>query len=299
MRFIKKNYIGLLIMFFLIIVFIWGLQSTKKDFNNMYDAGEYTYSYCLENNVNNDRCNYLIENHDNKEVMTADTLTIFFTSLMSHNNSWINYILVILIVFPTMFYFCKLCKSKMAINILDRKSYFLFLKNNIINCYKKIWIIMVPLIILFVFSYLYSGHFNYTYIINSGGYYSFYVDANPIIFIILYILCIFLFFIFFTNLGLIVVRKNHNIIVVIIESFLLFIVVDIILELLLGVIMSNILFNGFSSRFNIVNILNIGYAQNIFEMLLLPISLVIISFILVIIIYKKKEKFIIDCEKNN
>ena len=42
MRFIKKNYIGLLIMFFLIIVFIWGLQSTKKDFNNMYDAGEYT-----------------------------------------------------------------------------------------------------------------------------------------------------------------------------------------------------------------------------------------------------------------
>ena len=218
---------------------------------------------------------------------------------MSHNNSWINYILVILIVFPTMFYFCKLCKSKMAINILDRKSYFLFLKNNIINCYKKIWIIMVPLIILFVFSYLYSGHFNYTYIINSGGYYSFYVDANPIIFIILYILCIFLFFIFFTNLGLIVVRKNHNIIVVIIESFLLFIVVDIILELLLGVIISNILFNGFSSRFNIVNILNIGYAQNVFEMLLLPISLVIISFILVIIIYKKKEKFIIDCEKNN
>ena len=158
---------------------------------------------------------------------------------------------------------------------------------------------MVPLIILFVFSYLYSGHFNYTYLINSGGYYSFYVDANPIIFIILYILCIFLFFIFFTNLGLIVVRKNHNIIVVIIESFLLFIVVDIILELLLGVIISNILFNGFSSRFNIVNILNIGYAQNVFEMLLLPISLVIISFILVIIIYKKKEKFIIDCEKNN
>lgn len=80
---------------------------------------------------------------------------------------------------------------------------------------------------------------------------------------------------------------------------MLFIVVDIILELLLGVIMSNILFNGFSSRFNIVNILNIGYAQNIFEMLLLPISLVIISFIVVIIIYKNKEKFIIDCEKNN
>lgn len=155
---------------------------------------------------------------------------------------------------------------------------------------------MVPLIILFVFSYLYSGHFNYTYIINSGGYYSFYVDANPIIFIILYILCIFLFFIFFTNLGLIVVRKIIILLLLLLKVFA-FIVVDIILELLLGVIMSNILFNGFSSRFNIVNILNIGYAQNIFEMLLLPISLVIISFIVVIIIYKNKEKFIIDCEK--
>lgn len=299
MKFIKKNYMSLLIMFFLIIVFTLGLLKSKKDFNNMYSSSEYTYLYCIKNNLDNDRCNYLIENHNNKEVMTADTFTVFFTSLMSQNNSWINYILIILIVLPTLFQFCKLCKSKVTINILDRKQYSSFLRNIIIDCYKKIWILIIPIILLFIFSYVYSGHFNYTYIINSGAYYSFYVNLNPIVYIILYVFCIFLFFIFFTNIGLIIARKNHNIIIVAIESFLFFIVIDILLELVLGLIISNILYNGFSSRFNLVNILNIGYAQNIFEMIILPVCLVIISFIILKIIYKSKENFIIDCEKNN
>ena len=299
MNFIKNNYMSLLIMFFLIIVFTLGFLKSKKDFDSMYSSSEYTYLYCIKNNLDNDRCNYLIENHNNKEIMTADTFTIFFTSLMSQNNSWINYILIILIVLPTLFHFCKLCKSKMTINILDRKQYSRFLKNIIIDCYKKIWILIIPIVLLFIFSYVYSGHFNYTYIINSGAYYSFYVNLNPIVYIILYVFCIFLFFIFFTNIGLIIARKNHNIIIVVIESFLFFIVIDIILELVLGLIISNILYNGFSSRFNLVNILNIGYAQNIFEMITLPVCLVIISFIILKIIYKSKEKFIIECEKNN
>ena len=59
------------------------------------------------------------------------------------------------------------------------------------------------------------------------------------------------------------------------------------------------LYNTFSSRFNIVNILNIGYAKNVFEMIFLPLCLVIISLVILIIAYKNKEKFIIDCEKNN
>ena len=299
MKFIKNNYISLTIMLFTIIILVIAFFSTKNEYDSMYSSSENTYYYCIENNIENERCEFLIENHNNKELMTADTITVFYSVLMSPNNNWINYILVILIILPSLFHFCKLCKSKMTINILNREKYTSFLKENIINSYKKIWVLIIPLTILFIISYLYSGHFNYTYVINSGAYYSFYVDYNPIIYILLYVVCISLFLIFFINLGLIVARKNHNIIIVIIESFLFFIAIDIILELVGGLFISKLLYNSFSSRINIVNILNIGYAQNIIEMIMLPLSLVVISFLIIMIKYKNKEKLIIDCEKNN
>ncbi len=299
MEFIKKNYISIIIMFFLVIILLIAFILITKDFNSMYASSERTYLYCIEQSIDNDRCNYLIANHNNKEIMTADIFTVFFTTLMSSKINWINYVLIILIGLSSLLYFCKLCKSKMTNNILERENYSNFIKKTILNCYKKFWVLFIPLLLLFIFSCLYSGHFNYSYIINSGGYYSFYVDMNPVLYIILYILSIFMFFMFFINIGLIIARKNHNIVIVIIESLLAFIIIDIIIELMFGFILSNVLYNTFSSRFNIVNILNIGYAKNVFEMIFLPLCLVIISLVILIIAYKNKEKFIIDCEKNN
>lgn len=297
MKFLKKNLISIVSMLIILIIFMLSFFSVKKEYDSMYSSQKNLYYSCLENK--NDNCLEYIKEFEGNDVKTADTITVFFTSLMEQKASIMNYLLVIFLVVPSLIPFCKMCKNKIINNILNRKKYNEFLKEAFINCYKNIWIIFIPLLILFIASLIYSGHFNYDYILNSESYYSFYVYINPLIYCILYFVSILLFTIFYINIGLIVARKNSNIAIVGIESFLLFILIDIIFEIIFGLLISKIIFNSFSSRFNLLNILNIGYAKNILEMILIPLILVIITFIILKIIYKSKEKFIIDCNKNN
>ena len=297
MEFLKKNLISIVSMLIILIIFMLSFFSVKKEYDSMYSSQKNLYYSCLENK--NDNCLEYIKEFEENDVKTADTITVFFTSLMEQKASIMNYLLVIFLVVPSLIPFCKICKNKIINNILNRKKYNEFLKETFINCYKKVWIIFIPLLILFIASLIYSGHFNYNYILNSESYYSFYVYINPLIYCILYFVSILFFTIFYINIGLIVARKNSNIAIVGIESFLLFIIIDIIFEIIFGFLISKIIFNSFSSRFNLLNILNIGYAKNILEMILIPLILVIISFVILKIIYKSKEKFIIDCNKNN
>ena len=297
MEFLKKNLISIVSMLIILIIFMLSFFSVKKEYDSMYSSQKNLYYSCLENK--SDNCLEYIKEFEENDVKTADTITVFFTSLMEQKASIMNYLLVIFLVVPSLIPFCKICKNKIINNILNRKKYNEFLKETFINCYKNIWIIFIPLLILFIASLMYSGHFNYDYILNSESYYSFYVYMNPLIYCILYFVSILFFTIFYINLGLIVARKNSNIAIVGIESFLLFILIDIILEIIFGLLISKIIFNSFSSRYNLLNILNIGYAKNILEMILIPLILVIITFIILKIIYKSKEKFIIDCNKNN
>ena len=297
MEFLKKNLISIVSMLIILIIFMLSFFSVKKEYDSMYSSQKNLYYSCLENK--SDNCLEYIKEFEENDVKTADTITVFFTSLMEQKASIMNYLLVIFLVVPSLIPFCKICKNKIINNILNRKKYNEFLKETFINCYKNIWIIFIPLLILFIASLIYSGHFNYDYILNSESYYSFYVYMNPLIYCILYFVSILFFTIFYINLGLIIARKNSNIAIVGIESFLLFILIDIILEIIFGLLISKIIFNSFSSRYNLLNILNIGYAKNILEMILIPLILVIITFIILKIIYKSKEKFIIDCNKNN
>lgn len=296
----KNIIINILMISMLMILLCFSFFKNTSDWNSIYKNQENIYNKCFEIDYsNNASCKYLIENHDNINALTADTISIFLSSLTSPSTSWINYILIIILIFPSLLSICQLFKSRAITNILNRQKYTDVIKHLLKDALKGIYIVIIPLIFLFIISYLYSGHFNYNYILYSGSYYSFYANINPILYIAFYFICISLFCIFLINIGLIIARKNHNIIIVLIESFLLFIAIDIFLELIFGVLLSNIIFGGFSSRINLVNILNIGYAQNIIEMIITPTILALGSFIVVIIKYKNKEALITDCEKNN
>jgi len=170
-----------------------------------------------------------------------------------------------------------------------------------LNCYKPIIIFPVILLFLYLLCFIYSGHFDTSWAVQFeyNMYLSFWYKSNLILFLIIYFLSIFIYTISLLNIGLIISRKNHNLIVVTIESFLLFIAIDIIIELFFGIVLSRLLGNGFSSRLNILNFFNVGYATTILEMILYSTLFVIMTFIVLIIVYNNKEKFIIDIEKNN
>ena len=51
--------------------------------------------------------------------------------------------------------------------------------------------------------------------------------------------------------------------------------------------------------FNIMNLLIFNINYGVSKLLIFTISFFLLTFILVLILYKNKEKLIIDCEKNN
>lgn len=158
-------------------------------------------------------------------------------------------------------------------------------------------VIIIPIIIIWIIILKNTFNQNYNYAVNYFPIF-WHVKYNIYFYILISIMSIILFLLTFTNISLIILRKNQNIALIAIESFLIFIAIDIIIEVLFGWLLSNILFNVFNSNLNIVNILSLGYANNFKEMIMLPMILYVITLIILIFKYINKEKFIIDIEKN-
>jgi len=302
--FLLKNKLYYIISILIVLfITIFAFYKTTVDWNSVYtNQTRFLNMYCLEdeNGLTDNNCQYLIENNNQKKT-TADTTTIYMSVLMSKYWTPINYFAILLLILPGLSNFIKILKSKFALNSLQRTTYKKFLIKQMLNCYKPIIIFPVILLFLYLLCFIYSGHFDTSWAVQFeyNMYLSFWYKSNLILFLIIYFLSIFIYTISLLNIGLIISRKNHNLIVVTIESFLLFIAIDIIIELFFGIVLSRLLGNGFSSRLNILNFFNVGYATTILEMILYSTLFVIMTFIVLIIVYNNKEKFIIDIEKNN
>ena len=269
-------------------------DNVTNNWNKLYNVEE---TFCKNREHSEIKeCEYYISGQKSKT--TADTLTIFSSTLYNHNFVWINCVAILFIILPCLYDFCKVLKSKMIVNMFNRDNYYHVLKKCFFSCLQNSFVVIIPLLILLICSYIYSGHFDFTYALNMGNR-DFYFKANPFIYILLYMLSIYMFTIFFINIGLIVARKNHSIIVVLIESFLVFLAIDVVIEIVIGTIIGNIIVGGRISRFNILNVLYVNYASNYLDMILFPLILLILSFIILKLKYNNKEKFIIDIEKNN
>lgn len=294
---IRKNIIiNLLISIIFFIVLIFNFNNTKKMFNMEKESENRYYNYCINNNIKTDGCNETILNH-NKEN-GVDAITFYKIMTISGKTNYLNYTLIILISLCSCFTVCKLYKNKSIVNFLDRKKFSSVKIKMLLKCYMSSLVIIIPIILLWILCFINTCSVNYAYAIKNFPIF-WHVNYSPYLYVIFYIIAISLFCLFFINISLIIARKNHNIVVVVIESFLTFVGIDIFIEVVFGWIISNILYGEFTSRFNILNILSVGYAKNLNEMIILPLILYVISFVILYFTYKNKEKFIIDVEKNN
>ena len=113
MEFLKKNLISIVSMLIILIIFMLSFFSVKKEYDSMYSSQKNLYYSCLENK--NDNCLEYIKEFEENDVKTADTITVFFTSLMEQKASIMNYLLVIFLVVPSLISFCKICKNKILL----------------------------------------------------------------------------------------------------------------------------------------------------------------------------------------
>ncbi len=292
----KNKLLPLTFIGLLVLAFIPFLQNAINDYKTIQ----------LENRLKNDcynnqngfeleseHCNYII-NYQHPKI---DTLTIFNQSISSIIFDIFIYVAPLFIMLCSIWTIIKEYQSGFFKKYLIRLNYPTYLKKTLLTAYKSAFILPIIMIFLFGISYFLAGHFDYTAAINLG-YSTFKIDnlSHPFIFMFSFILNKFFFSLFYINLGLLFMYKNRNILVAILESYLFFIAIEIINEVLI----SSLLF------YKILHI-SIGYNLYILDcysdagintLVYLGISFLyaFISFVVLYFVYKNKEKTIIQSE---
>lgn len=204
----------------------------------------------------------------------------------------------LMVIFPIVYKLSEEFRSKYIKNYLQRNEYNEYIKSIIKRSYK--YILIVPILLLsfaVVASICSKLNFDPRYDIafsrlssEIGTYY------NKPFFYISYILIILFNMGIYINIGLIILRKNKNFFVALIESFVAIYVFLCFTFIIIGIGIQKI-FNIPAESINLLEIYTWSNISNIGLYLLVNIVYFVVSFILVIIVYKNKEKFIKECEK--
>ncbi len=296
-QFIKNNLISIIL--FLILLSI-GLYSTSKYinwYNNYEKIVEKNIQECKDSKIEEQiiSCKDIIELSNEK--IKSDYF--YMTNEIMRDYSKITYILFLFISLPVLYEVCKIFKNKHLLYELTRENYSNF-KNKIIrNSYIKSMILPLSILIIQIIILIYCNGFTTSVYFKD----SIMIDniINPYLYFITIIIRLIIISIIYTNIALIVVRKQHDFYIASILSYLLFIGIELILEFLIGVILFDNLFKMSSMELyiNIINVFNLNLEKG-YMLLYLPIIIVlIITSIILYFEYRNKEKLIIDCEKNN
>lgn len=305
--FIKGNKITILVIILLIIWFSFGIGTYIK---------EYGYEARLKMvDVTIDKCNDLdyesdaflkkvcvdavnIKNNPQRNEIMDDTLTAFYVILTSPQMFYISLIMPLLLMISAIEKFHKKLKNGFIKNELSRMKYSKVLNNNFLEAYKKIFLFIGILLIVLFISYLISGHFVYHENVNCYEENLWIYKSYPL-YLIIYFINIALHYVFCMNIALCICKKNKNVFLTIIISFLIWLTLDILTEVILTVYVLPDIFNVYLNidSFNLFAI----YAWRIKDGNLLPfyfsIVLFALSFLWLFITYRKKESVVIASER--
>ncbi len=296
----KLLIVSILLIPLLIWIFYCFLDYVNHDGTSNYN--EVVYKNCIEESeyyaTYPDKCDYIISNYNNPKKMTFDTMLIFYEITIKPNLQNLNLFIIVFAVAIALYYQNQLLKNKVVVNILNRTSHKNYIKKLLVESYKYAWLVPLVMLFLFILCFIYSGHFDSSYrnLFNVDD--NFFYNMNIIVFMVEYMFSLALFNIFLINIGLIAMRKNHNLVVIIIESFLIYIGLDLVIEMFVGHFLSKIM-NGNISPISLFNQFSLVYYNSVLQSIIVELGLVIVSTLIVYLMYKNKEKLIIDCEKNN
>lgn len=298
-RLVKEN--KLLIISFLIVIGV--LLYNIIEYNDWFKANkeliETRIQECKSEPITEEQeiCNELLNSYHEPNPDFYYTVTV-----LSSDMDILIYLMFTLISIPVLYYVCNLFKSRNILYLLTRENYKQMKKNILLKAYKSSLILPIIYLIIIVFSLIYCRGFNI------DSYYAlmptkelFNEIINPYIYVIALIFKALLTGLIYVNIALIVARKNHNFYLSSLLSYILFIAIEIFLEALVGYIIFGKLLHIDSMMiyFNIMNIFSMNLSKGYIAVFIPLIVLFSISTIILSLVYKNKEKLVIDCDKNN
>lgn len=270
-----------------IISFIKDEKKTKQNYNDFYykcQNEEYKIDKFLCNKYSS-----TIKNRD--ALSTFGYITIIYSSL-----NVLQMVAPLLIIIVSTIYFHKMLRKGYLINSLTRANYESTLKKIYFKTLRYSLIMPIFLLVIFIISCIISGNFDYKYGISMYGFDAFGIDnyKNIFIFIPIYLLNFKLRSVFWINIAVYNCKYNKNSIVSIIVSYIEYIMLFIIFELIFG----NLFFRGseYMYYFNLPNIWAYTEVSRI-GMTCFSTILVVITTSIVYLTYKSKEKIVKELEK--
>ena len=293
-------------LFFIIVLILsicFALSSVKvaNDVKNNQENLSNNHQKTIED------CNKVVEGETNYEVCQIilkednpyEKLDIYDLGFEIINNyifyGYNVFFFLFIIIAGSCLYVTKYLRSEILKNTNHRKSYGKIKKELFISSWKYAIIVPVMLLICYIIMYIYTN----TYIIsdinmeaNNLNEYNF--GNNMLLYNALVLGLI------YTNVTLLIARKEHNYILAVIKSFLAIIGIELFLEIVLNGLVLPVVFKFYDGGFlNIIDMSALQLSSGFYPKIIFITVLMIISFVLVFISYKDKESLIIDCEKND
>lgn len=274
MRESKIKFIGLFVIIFILVILSY--IQVYRTYGGKNNSNDYIDGY---NNVCNSEDKTKV-NYCDLDITglpgTPDTYTIFFNIIRSDILYHLPVFGILLIIIFSLGSVNRIFKSKYLYYFVQRKEYKLFLKNMLINSYKYVLVIPFMTGLIYLLSLTISNHGPNALSIAMGTITFDTIAYNTAGFLILYTINIMLKWLLFINLGLIMLSKNRKFIFTIIEVYIVYFLLEVVFELL-------------PEYFWIFDFYN-PKTYSIYIYILVALIQFIISFIIVILIYKNKEK---------
>ncbi len=294
-RFLKNNILIIVIMVIVSILLLNGGYKSLQEYKGYVNADQQLIKECEKEGTNQKEwCEEILKNKD----VELDFYTVFADAL-TWQVQYIGYVAFLIVVIPTMIKVCKKLKYKQIINSNSRESYHSFLKKLLKTAYQYIWVLALLSLIMMI-PIMMNTSLNPEYaIIKSHGMWKSNIIYHPVLFVISYVINVTLYSMIFVHIALLVVRKQQKTIPCILFSYVLYLAIEIFLETVVRLIIIRGIFHSeLGMILNIINVFGMNDLYGVGTLLLVNLCMVLISFALVYLAYKNKEKFVIQCEKN-
>ncbi len=302
----RKN---LLVIIFLLLGFVVAGQIffiNNKNITSEIKIIEKTKKYCINNieNITQDEAKQSCEKIMNNDyVIQSQNFYVKFASSYLDVIGYFNIVASLIIFIVSIYKVVNVFKDRVVISVLEREKYSHFIRKLIFKMYRYCWFWVAIMLLIFGVCMI-NSTFDSETLINSGMSWKKSLMDNVPMFIFLYLLNILIFTIFYLNIALIAIRKQHNYFLAVIKSFLIIIGIEIFLEIVVQSIFFGKILGNYDAGlvFNIMNLFSFNvdeYSHGLVSLFSFNCICLLISYLVMYMAYHNKEKLIIDCEKNN
>lgn len=245
-------------------------------------------------------------------LLNFDTITTFFYILCNSELSILNILGPICVIIASTKVIHNEIHSGMIKNYLVREDYGKYIKKVFLTSLKGCWILPAALLVLFIGCYMYTKSFDvskslpvflgyakdgtpmYT---GSSVMVEFEFYNYPIRLMITFFVVLIIHSIFYTNIGLIVAKKNKNFIISVVVSLFTFIALDVFSEIILKIIIIQIFGHKFGDIFNLMGIYVYSDFYDLNHLIIYSLIILFVSYLVLFLTYKDKERLINNSER--